>query len=154
MNKLRVLTGIILVLATVLAAGAYTKKKHDNEVYKPKAHTVIYGEWKTNKEGQKELYGLRERKVEADGTWAEWTVNRQSGRSGPGERSSVAISYQSARFFRSRQNLVREETMVGLPCFTLDVGEGAEMTYSPEYGMTPLKLTTKGGTILEALKIY
>ena len=61
--------------------------------------------------------------------------------------------YKSASYFRSRPNFLREETILSYQCFTLDVN-GAEATFSPEFGMTPLRFESKGGTLIEALKVY
>lgn len=151
MKRLRLLTLIIVALVALVGAGAYAKRKQDSFTYTPKAHHVIYAEWKQGK-----LSSIRIRDVEADGRWVEWAVNKESGRTRISDHSKEELSqsgFRSASFFRSRPNLLREQTILGYSCFTLNV-DGAQMTYSPEFGETPLRLESKSGTVIEALKIY
>src|SRR5688572_10264888 len=162
MRKLRLLTLIVLLAAAVIATAAYAKKRNDDFVFQPKEHHVIYAEWTTDKDGNKTLRAIRIRDVDASGAWKEWSANRQFERttisdhsdpSKPGNFVPSAEGYKSAAFFRSLPHLVREESILGYPSFTLDMG-GAQTTVSPQFGMTPLKFVTDGGTVLEALKIY
>jgi hypothetical protein len=162
MRKLRLLTLSILLVAAVIATAAYTKKKNDDYVFPPKEHHVIYAEWTTEKDGTKTLRAIRVRDVDVSGAWKEWSANRKferttlsdhSDQSKPGNFIASSDGYRSAAFFRSLPHLVREETILGYPCFTLDLN-GAQTSFSPEFGMTPLKFVSDGGTVLEALKIY
>lgn len=159
MRKLRLLTLITLLAAVVIGTAAYAKKKQDNAVFAPKAHHVIYASWRVDKDGVKTLEGVRVRDVEESGAWKEWSANYRMDHttladySAPGKFAEAAKSHKSVAFFRSLPHFLREETILGYQCFTLDMN-GAEMTYSPEFGATPLKFVSKGGTVIEALKIY
>lgn len=162
MRKLRLLTLIMLLAATVIATAAYAKKKNDDFIFPPKEHHVIYAEWTTDKDGTKTLRAIRVRDVDASGAWKEWSANRKfdrttlSDHSDPTKAGNFVPSsegYKSAAFYRSLPHLVREENILGYPCFTLDMN-GAQTSFSPQFGMTPLKFVTDGGTVLEALKIY
>jgi hypothetical protein len=157
-KKLRLLTLIILVVAGVVAGvAAYSQKRQHNYAYPPKAHHVIYAMWLVDKSGNKTLGGFRVRDVDESGAYTEWSVNKELGKTytRPIETRPVSADRLSkpVSWYRSRPNLLREELMLGYQCFTLNMGEGNEATFSPELGITPLRFTGPG-VVGEALKVY
>jgi hypothetical protein len=157
MNKLRLLTLIILVLGAVIGTAAYAKRKQDDFTYSHRPHHVIYAMWRVDGNGNKTLGGFRVRDVDGSGAYTEWSVNKELGKTytRPTETQPVSADRlnKPVSWYRSRPNLLREEWMLGYQCFTLNMGEGNEATFSPELGVTPLRFTAPG-VVGEALKVY
>jgi hypothetical protein len=170
MKRLRLLTLILIAVSVLIGSGAYYKRKQDSFIYSAKAHHVIYAVWRVEKDGSKTFQGVRFREVLESGLWTEWSASKQSGQinlrdyTDPNSKTRLAKGseyYYSVAQFRSFPNLLREETVAGIQCFTLDMsgrklgesGDPTEMSFCPEYGPTPLKLRTSGG-LIEALKVY
>ncbi len=72
MKRFRVLTAGLLLSSTVFFTVAYATQKQANEVPAPRAHHVIYAEWKVAPDGIRTLDNLRVRDVSATGAWSEW----------------------------------------------------------------------------------
>lgn len=170
MRKTKILIVILLLLATTGVARVI-KQRQDDVVPRRCAHNVIYAEWRINN-SVKTLYNLRVREVAESGEWKEWTINHKLERISLREHTANSTSpgdawlrklqadtsqdnfMRSLAFLRSRPNLLREDTMLGLQCFTFDMGSGATTTFSYDLGLTtPLRHVTPS-TEVEAIKIY
>jgi hypothetical protein len=170
LKHVRLLTLTMLAASVLIGTAAYSKKKQDGMVHSPKAHHVIYGVWRIEKDGAKTLLGIRVRDVLESGRWSEWSAGIKSGQihtrdyTAPDDKTQIAAGpayYQSVAHFRAAPNLIREETIAGIQVFTIDVSgrkpgedkDAVEESFSPEYGATPLKFANKT-TVIEALKVY